>query len=274
MKRHSISGAPCKPCEKLSIDQWALSTIDRVTHGAKEHTPSLYLGYHQLVQRIRRLQHQVNSLKLNELNVTRQVTRLGVKLDEYKRFAAAIATNNIPGVGRLVSTCLKQRKSIRAIVDQMHRAIDHLYSPKNFVKKELHLAFLFWKLGNAKVCSIAAKALNLPSVSTARRALNIPKLKIPHQSPTIELIKTNLRAIFPASEVRPSKLCFNLMIDEIKVEERPRYQYDDNSIVGMCREHIHSHEILVHSASDIDALADAEKAGEVHRGTVVCFRSS
>jgi hypothetical protein len=248
----------------LRVDNIVDSVVDRMLHGTKEHTPSSYLGWEQLIQRMQRMKKQIEKFKLNDINLTRKITRYGVKLDGYKRFASSIAASNYAGVGRLVSTCIKQKMGIGAITNQLYLAVNQVYAPKNFDEKSKHLAILLWKFGSARACRIAAKALNLPSLSTARRALVVPTIEVSPKFPTSETIERNIRAVFPPEEKLGDEECWNIQADEIKAEERPRYEPRQNAIIGMCREHVGSFETEVHSAQDIDTLIEGVKSDEVH----------
>ena len=55
-----------------------------------------------------------------------------------------------------------------------------------------------------------------------------------------------------------------LILDELKVEERPRFNNKSNKIVGPCREHGKKTSLEYNSEKEVELLLDAIKKGDVH----------
>lgn len=201
--------------------------------------------------------------------MSRKIATRGIKIDDQKRLVNAIAESNYPSIGRLISTAVKQKLGISAITVRIKQAVSKLYSPKNYSEAERHLAILLWRFGGSRVCNIASRALNLPSVSTARRALAVPTIEVSAQFPIRATVKKNIAAVFPPDEVKDKRLWINVETDELKLDERPRFDELQNAIVGMCREHIGNFETQFRSIEDLQALVDGKNNGEVHIGSEV-----
>jgi hypothetical protein len=61
-----------------------------------------------------------------------------------------------------------------------------------------------------------------------------------------------------------------LMLDELKVEERPHWDNRSNMIMGVCREHGHHTSLEFTSRDEADLLIQAIEAGKVHLAVEVC----
>lgn len=83
---------PCVKCLGLRKSPILSGILQRMSVGAKEHTPWIWLSHAQLQERAHRLERQVNSLKLHALNTGNKLARRTTVLDDHKRFVMSIAT--------------------------------------------------------------------------------------------------------------------------------------------------------------------------------------
>ena len=60
------------------------------------------------------------------------------------------------------------------------------------------------------------------------------------------------------------------MLDELKVEERPRYDEKTDKIYGICREHSRDVTLDFVSEKEVELLLEGIKKDEVHLAVDVC----
>jgi hypothetical protein len=121
-------------------------------------------------------------------------------------------------------------------------AAAQVYKPKNYTERDYLRGLLLWRLGGARLAGIANRMLGLPAVNSLRRHATIANLSPSVSRPTKAEVEKNLDACFAdvADLVKKAKIVHQvLMVDELKVEERLRWDPATNCIVGLCREHSH-----------------------------------
>ena len=124
----------------------------------------------------------------------------------------------------------------------MMELLDHaqkgLYKPKNFSEEEMYHGLLFLQLGGACVAGLTHQTLGLPGVSTLHCSLAITPLSPCAGFLSKTEIQHNIQAAFKKIHNDSEDGCgYVLMIDEIKVEERLRWDPSSNKILGLCQEH-------------------------------------
>lgn len=89
--------------------------------------------------------------------------------------------------------------------------------------------------------------------------------------PTITEIEQNIETCFRSQSLAAagSKQFFVLMLDEISVEKRPRYDDKTNQILGICREHGKQIPLDFCSEKDLKILFGRIGNDEVHIATEV-----
>jgi len=123
------------------------------------------------------------------------------------------------------------------------------------------------------VADIAHQALGLPSLSTLRRQTLIPHLTPSSGPPTLEEVMPNTMACTSIIEgvLKASHVVHQvLMFDEIKVEERPRWDDKSNNIIGVCREHSKNASLQYTSKDEVDLLFSQIIDEKVHLVSNVC----
>lgn len=131
------------------------------------------------------------------------------------------------------------------------------------------------KIGGPRLAFAVAKALHLPSVSTVHSRLHLPHLLPSIGFPTRDEILKNIESFF-GSDASQSNPCLqaglSLMLDEVTIEPRPRYDIDQDATTGICREHANEDALRNLSTRDdsLDALLDIQaslESGGCHRAT-------
>lgn len=148
----------------------------------------------------------------------------------------------------------------------MQKAMHDLYAPKSYQERDYHVAMLLWKFGGARVASIASKSLGLPSIPTLHRKQNVLPLHISARSPTLEEITENISNVFADSitSKRLQKTGYILMVDEIAVESRLRYDPRHNMILGTCREHCRGFSLSFTSKDNADLVLQGLHDEDLH----------
>lgn len=122
-------------------------------------------------------------------------------------------------------------------------------------------------LGGPKLVYAVAKALNLPSLCTiqtkAKRARVLPSLSFP----ILEVITQNIDALFgpdsgPASFQQQG---YVVMVDEVALEERPRYDSKRDSVLGICREHSNLCDLTVSSLAAVQEMQTSLDEKVIHQ---------
>jgi hypothetical protein len=128
---------------------------------------------------------------------------------------------------------------------------------ENYKLQQLVIAFGGPKLGYA-----LSKAIGFPSVRTAQSHSSAPKILASIGFPTADEIIGNLQAhhdahvLWKPGEV-PPKRGFSIMIDEIALDERPRYDSARDVILGFARESDNECDFSTVTVDTIHAAADA-----------------
>jgi hypothetical protein len=147
------------------------------------------------------------------------------------------------------------------------RAAQKIYRTQNYTEEDALRGLLLWRLGGARVAAIGQRALNLPSISTLRRRTIVPRIIASSGPPTKQEVEKNALACFEsiANVVESQGVVHQvLMLDELKVEERPRWDDKTNMILGPCREHSKNASLEFTSRHEADLLIDSLHTGDVH----------
>jgi hypothetical protein len=133
---------------------------------------------------------------------------------------------------------------------------------------------LFWRLGGRRLADIAHLSMNMPALWTVWRHTIIPRLIASPGQPTVDEVLANTIAcmkpitdiisVSAQSESASGVMHQVLMFDEIKVEERPRWDDHTNYIQGICREHGWPASLLYTSNLEVDHIFEQIADGSVH----------
>ncbi|KAJ7104452.1 hypothetical protein B0H15DRAFT_795200 [Mycena belliarum] len=236
----------CRACDDLLLNDVLIGVMQRAAHGVHENTPLIYMPIGVLITVLRRRIEQCRGLKLVKLNDTRKLLGVVAQLEEHKQFVMAVGSGKVTRVAQLVMACLNNGVGIRGILERYYPGIVH-------------------------------RALGLPGLSTIRSNTVIRPLRASPGFPTIEEIQANIDACAegePESSGPPVTVHRVLMLDEIAIEQRPRWDDKTNKILGACRECSHKISLELNTEADLQEFFQAVDDDEIHlasEATVAAF---
>ncbi|KAK6988817.1 hypothetical protein R3P38DRAFT_3442955 [Favolaschia claudopus] len=185
----------------------------------------------------------------------------------------AIATNDVSRISALVRAGINNGESIHAMLERFYRACVDVhregpkYNPKGFTPDDYMVGLCVLRLGGARLAEILHRALGLPGLTTLRKHSVIRPLRASPAMPTITEIEANIDA-YTTGEQEPSgapRMVHRvLMLDEIALEKRPRWDNKTNKILGACREHSHAVSLEFCDLDDAEAFFASLDANKVH----------
>ncbi|KIM35830.1 hypothetical protein M413DRAFT_36514, partial [Hebeloma cylindrosporum] len=262
----------CNDCFGLLNSRQLMDFIERSKKDMVPHAPWKYLNARQLKNMVITARKKSNTLKLKALNASRKNGRLQKKLSDYQRLVMLISQHKIAGVSRILSVALRNGANIESVCVKLHRAITGVYSPKSgWTSRELDVAFLIKAIGGPRLLYALQKAEGYPSLSTLRRRRPIRTLRVSVGIPDQLEINENITSLFgDGGRVPPTvpEVGQVVMIDGAAIEEAIRYDFQENKLLGLCREHSEDIKTEVNTVEDIHNVADALFGPErtCHRG--------
>jgi hypothetical protein len=198
-------------------------------------------------------------------------------LDNHKQWILVIASGRVDRVASLVQAGLKQRAGIRALIQEYEHAAEKLYQPKGYTNEDIMRSIVMLRLGGTCIVEFAHRSLSLPSATTIRRNTVMPALIVSPSAPIVAEIEENLRSCFScvttisdedmnsASGSQPRIILHQvLMLDELAIEQRIRWDDSSNRFLGTCRKHNHQLSIDFTSEKELDLLCDTINNQKVH----------
>jgi hypothetical protein len=152
----------------------------------------------------------------------------------------AVASGKVERVERMFAAGVAANKGILGLIQMFDQANAAVWRTRTYTEEDEHRGLLLLRLGGARVAGIAQKALGLPSISHLRQIALIPILVPSPSEPKLKEVEKNVLACFESikGETERHTIVHQvLMIDELKVEECPRWDDKSNMIIGICREH-------------------------------------
>ncbi|KAG6820014.1 hypothetical protein H0H93_006478 [Arthromyces matolae] len=234
------------------------------------HTPWKYLTYTQITSAAKRLREENNSLRLENLNLRRRVLNLQIKVTDYQRFTVLLASRNITRLRHLVCSLLRHGNSIKSIVVQLERATGDVAigrsNDERWTDRELDLALLARSLGGPKLLYALQKAQGYPSDRTLRRQRPLISLQGSLKCPTASDIGRNLTDFLSHITFGSGPGPMQIMIDDVALDERLRYNGDRNSVIGVCREHSNEYNLQVNDWPSLERLKAGLEENHLHHG--------
>ncbi|KAH7907202.1 hypothetical protein BJ138DRAFT_1104514 [Hygrophoropsis aurantiaca] len=265
-------GSCCHSCASLTESRILCAIRDRMENGIHENSPHAFQPIDGLLKIIKRKTESIDTMRVTKMNAGRKLAGKLAVLADTKKFIIAGAQHGGVRLDALMRVCLKNQMGVRGMTRMLHKMVDGVYSPKGYTEEELARGILLLKLGGARVAEISHRSMGGPGVSTLRRHVVIKPLRASSSTPTIADIVHNIEASFDESDLTDKETPTNmtgyvLMLDEIKVEARPRWDDSTNTFLGICREHGHMVGLNFCSIEEIEALYQAIEAGDVHLAT-------
>lgn len=279
-KWSSKEGSACENCEMLTSTTLYTGIMDRIENGAHESIPLVYHGVGGLMTIVRRKKDMISQLRMSKLNDSRKLlVKVGV-LEDHKQLILAIASGRVERVAPLVQAALKNGAGIGSIIQQYERAMEKLYRPKGYTSEDIMRSIVLLRLGGARVAEFAHRSLALPSLTTIRRNTVLPSLVVSPSTPLLADVENNIRSCFsafssarginpPSSDTNDTIIHQVLMLDELAVERRVRWDDSCNKFQGTCREHNSKIPLEFTSERELELLCEALEKEQVHLASEV-----
>ena len=136
----------------------------------------------------------------------------------------------------LIRAGLKGNMGIHGMIELLDRASKGVYKPHGYTEEETLRGLLFLQLGGSCIAELAHRLLGSPGISMLRSNSAVTPLSPSPRTPTDLEIRSNIQVAFKNSNI-DRNYGFVLMIDELKLEERPRWDNKMDNILGLCHEH-------------------------------------
>ncbi|KAJ7811049.1 hypothetical protein B0H14DRAFT_3755845 [Mycena olivaceomarginata] len=215
--------------------------VERNRFGVNSNTPFAYLTIDDAQTRLRSKNEQLNNLKLAGLALSRTLLVRATHLAAHSRLRMAVARGDVPRIHSIVVNDMKNGASIFTTLEKISRATDGNFNPKSYTHADHQLLYLLLRLGGHAAAELGHRCLGLPSISAAKGHVATVPLVVSPRAPTPEEMQHNLEVSFPTPFPPPPDGSigpgFQIMVDEIKVEGRMRWDPRSNMILGICREH-------------------------------------
>ncbi|KAJ7661525.1 hypothetical protein DFH06DRAFT_1089043 [Mycena polygramma] len=273
------SMTPCISCQVLPSSSKFQKFMAHAAE-APSHTPWEYLSAEQHLKLMKIMAQTSKDLRTELSNAKRSKAVSRRKISEHRRIMMLLATNDIPGLRRMLTMLFKRGASPSAVLSVLKRAAAGGSPVRGgFSTRDMDLSFLAKSLGGPRLLYALQKSHGFASVSTVRRYKKIPRLVPSIGIPTREEMAANISS-FLDPEVKPppqplasGELPGNvLMFDGIALETKCRYCPDRNAILGLCREHSHRVNTKVDSLESVDQVRIALQKDIKDPGRV-CFGS-
>lgn len=256
---------PCVFCRNLHNHPVIMGIRHRALDGAHDNTRWTFLGIIQLVRLLDQKNQQIEGLRLRGLNTGRALTVRDRCLDGWKRFAVAIGSNNMPRLQVLINVELRNGAGIFGLLSKIEQASMSNYRPRSYEEADFQRAFLLWKLGGRSAANIAHRTLGCPSIDSARRHVRTKPLSTSPGMPTLAEISNNLAIGFENQPHNSTRIVgMTMPVDEIKIQERLRWDSRTNMILGVCREHGGKCSLEFRTIAQADFIVDCLNEGKVH----------
>lgn len=232
----------CSRCQALDRDNNLMGIRARMTTGYKIKSQYSLLPLPQLLERLRQQAAELKSMRLGGLNITRNLATKTSAISDMKRIVMAISKQPISRVHVVLTVAMKKGRGVNGILEQLELARQNLYKPKSYDEAEFHKMALFSRLGGARVAFLAQRSSNLPSSRTTDRHLKVAPLQASPSYPTSQEMELNLSRQFRADDnysdfMGLTEIPCSVPVDEIKIQERLRWDAKTDMILGTCREH-------------------------------------
>ncbi|KAJ7938701.1 hypothetical protein B0H13DRAFT_1851287 [Mycena leptocephala] len=272
------NNAPCISCQGLPSSSSLLRFMDRAQNALPQ-TPWKYLTADQQVAIMKKMAQTNKDLRTQINNAKRSKAVAHRKISEHRRIMMLLATNDIPGLRRMLTVLARHGENPRSIRATLQRAVDGTFKARGgFNARDMDISFLTKAIGGPRLLYALQKSHGLASLSTVRRYTKVPKLVPSIGIPSHEEISKNISR-FLDPEIKPPPIPLGgiisgniLMFDGIALETKCRYCPDRNAILGLCREHSNRVNTSVDSLESVENVRQALQKDLKDPGKV-CFGS-
>ncbi|KAL1724660.1 hypothetical protein EV714DRAFT_278400, partial [Schizophyllum commune] len=222
-----------------------------------------------VVKQHKEQQATIKALKLENRNHEDSRETSKDTVTQWRRLYELIATNEVPGLQRLISTAYKEEVGVDGLLERVQKAIGGEYHPKNYTKNDIDITMALYEFGGAGAVHAAHKShLALPSLKTIRKYRQEFSLRVSAlRASIIADAGDNILALFRPRTSAPRVLVgHGLGTDEVAMDGRVCYLPSTDQMGGCCREHVEKLR-SVQMGTDLHNALDAARAvrdGEVH----------
>ncbi|KJA13394.1 hypothetical protein HYPSUDRAFT_151636, partial [Hypholoma sublateritium FD-334 SS-4] len=214
------------------------------------------------------LKECVYTLGIDEALLENKVDRLISAMLNLCVVHMAIMTSDIPRLRSLLLVAYRAGASVVSLLEKVKLAAERKYSPKSYDEAQYQLGYLMYMIGGRAAADLAYTTLGIPSIDTSKRHVSTNPLVSSASFPTRAELLHNLNACYPKPAVAVAgKKGMTIQIDEIKVQERLRWDPKSNKILGVCREHSGQCSLDFCSMNQADELLDCLQKDVVHLAT-------
>ncbi|KAH6904033.1 hypothetical protein BKA70DRAFT_1512940 [Coprinopsis sp. MPI-PUGE-AT-0042] len=261
----------CFVCQRLVNNPRLVKSMEdaaRVDPPAK--VPYRYLSHLQLCKIVDRVKEEDGRKRLQILNFKRQMAFYSQRTKDQKQLVVYISQNKIPAASRVLWRSIVRGESPTVMLNKLVlTANGGVRRRGGWSEYDLDIANLIRLEGGPRLLYSLSKVDGYPSRSTLKRRKPIPELLHSVARPSEADFRANIEAFLgPQTGRKPPKdrrVGVVLMIDDLALEEVPRYDPQRNCVVGLCREHTQTMQVTVDSEADINALQTALKENTCHR---------
>lgn len=245
----------------------------RLLSGTHEKASWAYLTVGEMHAALKRKTKIINNLRLRALNSAVSIGVRNRQIKAWKRMSIAMSQSDIPRMRALMATQVRAGASVHTILEKIDQAATRLYSPKGYLQADFERGYLIYKLGGRAAAEVAYNTLGTPSIDATKRHIATTPLQPSPGFPTMQELSSNLEQCYPLANVLPDQPTFGMSIqlDELKVQERLRWDPKTNYILGVCREHGKSHSLEFRSMVQANTIAEAlcARPQRIHLATEV-----
>ncbi|KAJ7245508.1 hypothetical protein C8J57DRAFT_1679469 [Mycena rebaudengoi] len=189
-----------------------------------------------LRRKVRRKNDQIYVLRLAKHSDTRRLASQSATIDRHKEFMMAVGSGKILRIAPLVTASINSNEGINELAHRIYRATADTfresprYNAKGFTPDERMLGLCALRLGGALIRPLRTSA----------------------RMPTIEEVEENMDAYTDGKDVPcgPPIPIHQIMVDELKVDERLRWDDKDNMDASLEFGAIEDAEMLVHDINE------------------------
>ncbi|KAF8198428.1 hypothetical protein BJ912DRAFT_1074363 [Pholiota molesta] len=262
---------PCHYCSRLHDNDVVMGIRHRILDGTHENTPWVYLTPAEMYASLQRKTKVINNLKLRALNNAVSIGIRNRKLKTWKRLVMAIGKSDIARLRSLIAAQVRAGASVYSILEKVDKAALRQFSPKGYERADYEREFLILKMGGTSAANVAHRSLGLPSIDATKRHVVTVPLQASAKFPTHQELSSNLQQCYPREGISPDQPKYGMSIqyDELKVQERLRWDPRTNNILGLCREHSKSYALEFRSIEQANTIAEALRKKDIHLATEV-----
>ncbi|PPQ83800.1 hypothetical protein CVT24_007319, partial [Panaeolus cyanescens] len=255
----------CHKCYQLSHHPKLTLMLER----AMNPEPSRYTNYSYLTNRqkdmaLERYRLTLNKWKLKALNSNRTIIRQNRIIQEQDQVIIAMSQNRTASAGRVLATSLRRGHSSSVILQRLLDCRNgKLVSREPWTEFELARANLARFKGGSQLLYSLSKAEGYPSARTLQRLSPCPEITPSIGQPNDAEFDTNISTFLgPKGRKSSSNTLIGqaLLIDDVAIEEAPRFDDNRSAFLGLCREHSGRIKTKIDTIEDLKAIHTALQA--------------